>query len=137
MTRLKILWLSAGLMGVNADAHRAATHCSPSPVPCQAPCSSISLQPHPQLVSVCSQSLLPPQVFHLSSSTSMVMPVITSQAQNQSLLYHSYSLNCSCSTQRPWLSPYCFYTRLLPHQQESSIYTKKNNKSSSVLFPGV
>lgn len=105
---------------------------APPPLsPAQAPCSSISLQPHPQLVSVCSQSLLPPQVFHLSSSTSMVMPVITSQAQNQSLLYHSYSLNCSCSTQRPWLSPYCFYARLLPHQQESSIYTKKKQQKQS------
>lgn len=103
--------------------------------PAQAPCSSsIRLQPHPQLVSVCSQSLLPSQVFHPSFSTSMEMPVIASQAQNQSSLYHSYSLNCSCSTQRPWLYSYCFNTRLLPHQQESSIYTKKPTKAILCSF---
>lgn len=123
---LRILWLSAGLKGVNAGAHRAA----PPPRP---PCSSISLQPH--LVSVtiscCSQSLLPPQVSHPSSSTSMVMPVLSSQAQNHCL--HSTVLILSVVAPAP-RGQVCFlaaFTRLLPHQQESSIYTKKPNQKQS------
>lgn len=127
---LRILWLSAGLKGVNADAHRAAP--LPRP-PAQAPCSSISLQPH--LVSVtiscCSQSLLPPQVSHPSSSTSTVMPVLSSQAQNHCL--HSTVLILSVVAPAP-RGQVCFlaaFTRLLPHQQESSIYTKNPNQKQS------
>lgn len=114
-----------------------ATAPPPHP-PAQAPCSSISLQPYPVSASICcSHSLLAPQVSHLSSSTRTVMPVMSSQAQNQSSFYQSYSLSCSSSTQRPWLLPYCFYQTAPTPAGEQHLHKKTLNKSSPVLFPGV